>query len=187
MRRAPPILLAVVSVAAGAADLPKAVLVQLPSGYQVMVAQNGPDMEAGRKSYLAVLHRAGDSRDAPSPRPLVIFEQQADGRYRLSARNDDVVLRADEGGQCDPFDPDEAADSGLAVKGRYFTVQNAVACGRHWRDDVTFRRDPHTHRWVFANEIATESFPLEGKPDSVRVIRADVHRPVAFDAWRRKD
>ncbi|CAG9202720.1 hypothetical protein BVI434_180056 [Burkholderia vietnamiensis] len=39
-----------------------------------------------------------------------------------------MVLRANDGGQCDPF---EDGYDGLAVKGRYFTVQNGVACGAH--------------------------------------------------------
>lgn len=189
MRRAPPIpiLLAVACVAARAAGLPTPVLSRLPPGYEVMAARQGPDVDAGRISYLIVLRRPADSASEPSPRPLVIVEQQADGTFRLAARNDEVVLRANEGGQCDPFDPQDADENGLAVKGRFFTVQNFVACGQHWSDYVTFRHDARTGRWLFANEIRTESFPLEGKPDRVRAIRADPRKPVALDAWRRGD
>ncbi|CAJ3287026.1 lipoprotein [Burkholderia pseudomallei] len=189
MRRAPPIpiLFAVACVAARAAGLPMPVLSRLPPGYEVMAARQGPDVDAGRISYLIVLHRPADSASEPSPRPLVIVEQQADGTFRLAARNDEVVLRANEGGQCDPFDPQDADENGLAVKGRFFTVQNFVACGQHWSDYVTFRHDARTGRWLFANEIRTESFPLEGKPDRVRAIRADPRKPVALDAWRRGD
>lgn len=132
MRHVLPIFAAALSVAAHATDLPNAMLPQLPPGYQVMVARKGPDIDASRTSYLVVLHRSVDSMSDPSPRPLAIFEQQVDGSFRLAARNDEVVLRADEGGQCDPFDPDDASDSGLAGKGRFFTVQNFVACGQHW-------------------------------------------------------
>lgn len=52
---------------------------------------------------------------------------------------------------------------------------------------MTFRHDARTGRWLFANEIRTESFPLEDKPDRVRAIRADPRKPVALDAWRRGD
>ncbi|VBQ90146.1 lipoprotein [Burkholderia pseudomallei] len=156
MRRAPPIpiLFAVACVAARAAGLPTPVLSRLPPGYEVMAARQGPDVDAGRISYLIVLHRPADSASEPSPRPLVIVEQQADGTFRLAARNDEVVLRANEGGQCDPFDPQDADENGLAVKGRFFTVQNFVACGQHWSDYVTFRHDARTGRWLFANESA---------------------------------
>ena len=47
---------------------------------------------------LVVAHKRGDSAANPSPRPLLIFEEQANGGYRLSARNDTVVLRANDGG-----------------------------------------------------------------------------------------
>ncbi|EMD9438213.1 hypothetical protein DF046_21250 [Burkholderia cepacia] len=180
-------LLAALSPGARAGDLPKSIAAQLPAGYQPLLAQAGPDLDNGRHSFLVVVHRAVDTREQPSPRPLLIFEEQADHAFRLAARNDQVVLRANEGGQCDPFDPDDAADNGFAVKGRYFTVQNFVACGQHWTDYVTFRYDPHTHGWVFSNRIVTESFPLDDQPDHVTVTRADAHRPVSFGQWQRKD
>ena len=180
-------LLAALSSGARAGDLPPSVATQLPSGYRPLVIQEGPDLGNGRRSLLVVVHREADTRAQPSPRPLLIFEEQPDRAYRLAARNDHVVLRANEGGQCDPFDPEDAADSGLAVKGRYFTVQNFVACGQHWSDFVTFRYDPRTRGWLFSSEIYTESFPLDEQPDQVTVTRADAHRPVSFGQWRRKD
>lgn len=177
-------LLAALSASARADDLPKSIAAQLPPGYQPMLAQPGPDLDNGRHSFLVVVHRDVDTRDHPSPRPLLIYEEQADHAYRLAARNDSVVLRANDAMQCDPF---EFTDDGLAVKGRYFTVQNAVACGQHWSDYVTFRYDPRTRGWVFSSQIDTESFPLDDKPDSVTVSRADPHRPVPFSQWRRKE
>ncbi|KAG8155115.1 hypothetical protein [Burkholderia catarinensis] len=180
-------LLAALSFNARADRLPKSIAAQLPAGYQPFVAQEGPDLGNGRHSFLVVVHREADTREQPSPRPLLIYEEQPDHTFRLAARNDQVVLRANEGGQCDPFDPEDAADSGLSVKGRYFTVQNFVACGQHWSDYVTFRYDPRAHGWVFSNRIVTESFPLDDQPDHVTVTRADAHRPVSFDQWKRKD
>ncbi|QTO22062.1 hypothetical protein [Burkholderia seminalis] len=180
-------LLAGLPAAARAADLPKSIAAQLPPGYEPLLAQAGPDLDHGRHSVLVVVHRAVDTREQPSPRPLLIYEEQADHTYRLAARNDVVVLRANEGGQCDPFDPEDAADNGLSVKGRYFTVQNFVACGQHWTDYITFRYDPRTRGWLFSNQIVTESFPLDDQPDRVTVTRADTHLPVSFGQWKRKD
>ncbi|WP_176040385.1 hypothetical protein [Burkholderia stabilis] len=180
-------LLAAWPAGARADDLPKSIAAQLPAGYEPFIAKAGPDLDNGRHSFLVVVHRAADTREQPSPRPLLIYEEQADHAFRLAARNDQVVLRANEGGQCDPFDPEDAADNGLSVKGRYFTVQNFVACGQHWTDYVTFRYDPRTHGWVFSNRIVTESFPLDDKPDEVTVTRADAHRPVSFSQWKRKE
>ncbi|PXX38435.1 MULTISPECIES: hypothetical protein [Burkholderia] len=183
-RRALVPLLAALSFNAWAGDLPKSIATQLPPGYQPLLAQAGPDLGNGLHSFLVVVHRSTDTREQPSPRPLLIYEEQPDHTFRLATRNDQVVLRANEGGQCDPF---EFADDGLSVKGRYFTVQNVVACGQHWSDYVTFRYDPRTHGWVFSNQIVTESFPLDDKPDRVTVTRADSHRPITFGQWKRKD
>ncbi|UXU90237.1 hypothetical protein [Burkholderia sp. S-53] len=180
-------LLAALPAGARADALPKSIDTQLPPGYQPLLAQAGPDLGNGRHSFLVVVHRAVDTREQPSPRPLLIYEEQSDHAFRLAARNDQVVLRANEGGQCDPFDPEDAANNGLSVKGRYFTVQNFVACGQHWSDYVTFRYDPRTHGWVFSNQIVTVSFPLDDQPDRVTVTRADAHRPVTFGQWKRKD
>ncbi|WP_446900712.1 hypothetical protein [Burkholderia sp. YIM B11467] len=180
-------LLAALPAGARAAELPKSIAAQLPPDYQPLLAQAGPDLGNGRHSFLVVVHRAVDTREQPSPRPLLIFEEQPDHAFRLAARNDEVVLRANDGGQCDPFDPEYAADNGLSVKGRYFTVQNFVACGQHWTDYVTFRYDPRTHGWVFSNQIVTVSYPLDDKPDHVTVTRADTHQPVSFAQWKRKD
>lgn len=123
-----------------------------------------------------------------STRPLLIFTQNIDGTFRLAARNDTVVMQADEGGQCDPFTDSE--DSGLAIKDHYFTVQNSVACGDHWTDYITFHYDVKQHDWLFHNEIA-QSWHLN--PDSSgdamlanppHVTRADRKHPITFEAWR---
>jgi hypothetical protein len=164
-----------------AAGLPAGIAAQLPAGYEPMVFRAGPRIEGGRRSLLVVAHRRDDSANSPSPRPLLIFEEQTSSQYRLSARNDTVVLRANQGGQCDPF---EDGDDGLAVKDRYFTVQNSVACGAHWTDFITFRYDAKRRAWLFDSEILTSSDPLNGTPDKTDVTHANRTKPVAFEAWR---
>ncbi len=82
----------------------------------------------------------------------------------------------------------------IAVEGRYFTVENGVACGQHWTDYVTFRLDPAAGRFVFDNE-RTQSWSLntstapdaealvpDGAPAIWRGIRG---APIAFADWRR--
>lgn len=66
-------LLAAFSFNARAGDLPKSVAAQLPPGYQPLLAHAGPDLDNGRRSFLVVVHRAVDTREQPSPRPLLIF------------------------------------------------------------------------------------------------------------------
>ena len=145
---------------------------------------------------IVALARKGDdklrqrSQGAPA-RPLLIFEQR-DGRYALAGRNDDVVLKADEGGQCDPF---LDGDATIATKGQYFTVQNGVACGEHWTDYVTFRFDDRAGGFVFDNE-RLEAWELNPSNDPQaealvpaeppRLIRDKAGLTTPFAAWRPK-
>jgi hypothetical protein len=169
------------SIANAGIELPKSIQAQIPAGYEVMQSAAGPELGNKRTSFLVVVHHTVDTMQNASPRPLLIFESQDNGAFKLVARNDAVVLKADDGGQCDPFDED---DEGLAIKGAYFTVQNAVACGSHWSDFITFRYDARTGRWLFQSEIHTMSFPLEGTPDKTSVTRADKAKPVSFADWK---
>lgn len=174
------VAICVTSFTLHAAPLPVAIASLLPSGYEPMTFRAGPRIEGNRRSFLVVVHRSEDSEDHPSPRPLLIFEEQEGGAYRLAARNDMAVLRANEGGQCDPF---ENGYDGLAMKGHYFTVQNAVACGDHWTDFITFRYEASHREWLFVSEIFTSSDPLNGTPDKVDVKHAKGDKPIAFQDW----
>jgi hypothetical protein len=164
-----------------ATDLPASITAQLPADFEPMSAVAGPTVEAGRNTWLVVIHHHEDTMDNPSPRALLIFEQAADGSYKIAARNDNVVFPADGGGQCDPF---PATETGLAVKGSYFTVENGVSCGQHWTDYITFRYDTPRHEWLFSSEIYHWFEPLGPGPDSDKVTRADRAKPVTFANWR---
>ncbi|MBE1160351.1 hypothetical protein [Dyella acidiphila] len=184
------LLLALLSLPLHAAELPSAVASQLPQGYEVLSYAAGQLDDSGRTDYLVVIHRANDSSDTPSPRPLLIYTQNADRSFTLAARNDQVVMRADQGGQCDPF---EDGDNGLAIKNRYFTVQNGVACGQHWTDYITFHYDAQRHAWLFHKQIF-ESWEMNDdpngdalKPGTRKVTSADVAHPIRFEAWRPSD
>ena len=132
---------------------------------------------------------AGPRLGTAPARPLLIFEWRDKG-FVLVGRNDAVVLKADEGGQCDPF-----LDGGgtIAVKGRFFTVENGVACGQHWTDFVTFRLDDRVG-FVFDNE-RSESWSMNASndPDAEALVRdgpptvrrLTPGRLVPFAQWRR--
>ncbi|WP_186012488.1 hypothetical protein [Burkholderia gladioli] len=79
-------------------ELPAAVRKLVPAGYEALDHLAGSLTDAGRTDYLVVVHRIPDTEARPSARPLLLITQGADGRYTLAARNDFVVMRADQGG-----------------------------------------------------------------------------------------
>ena len=186
------VLLAIPSASAG---VPPGVTQQLPPGYDVLGSASMRVGVPARSVVIVALGRDGE-RDtqrgevrAPA-RPLLIFAQRPGGAFTRIGRNDAVVNRADEGGQCDPF-----LDGGgvIAARGLFFTVQNGVACGaQHWTDYVTFRFDGG-RGFVFDNERSgswksnpsrepdAEAMVRNGPP---RIRRGDAGHAVGFDAWR---
>ncbi len=189
-------LLAFVATAAHAAvpATPADIVRQVPAGYEVLTSVPLAG-KSGRHFQIVALGRADEdaqlkrSGQAPA-RPLLIFEAR-DGRFVPAGRNDHVVMRADEGGQCDPFLDDGGT---IAVKGAFFTVENGVACGQHWTDYITFRLDERSG-FVFDNE-RRESWSMNpsSAPDAdalVRdgpqhVIRDKPGQVTMFEAWRPK-
>jgi hypothetical protein len=188
-------LLLACSSTALAANLPADVMKQLPQGYGVLSSASSLISSTHRFYFVALaskkeVRHALSSTRAPA-RPLLIFERRASGRYALVARNDDVILRADDGGinGCDPFE-----ERSIAVKGVYFTVEQGVACGAHWTDYVTFRFDPQSAGYVLDNwRVQSWSLNPSNDPnaealvsDGQKVVRAK-GRAVPFAKWRRPD
>ena len=163
------LLLATGQTASANDELPPSIRHQLPPGYEILATARGPLDADALDDYLVALGRSGEEnaarngRDAPR-RPLLLFTQNRDGSFRLARRNDHVVMRADQGGQCDPFLDGEER---LVIRHRYFTVQNAVACGQHWFWYITFRHDAKQRDWYF-HKAVFESWVLNanGEPDT---------------------
>ncbi|WP_205926491.1 hypothetical protein [Rhizobium sp. P28RR-XV] len=153
---------------------------QLPAGYHAIANARLAAGKPLRSFEIIVLSRddedglASGSNGAPA-RPLIVFENR-DGQFVSAGRNDHVVMKADEGGQCDPF-----LDGGatIAVKGRYFTVENGVACGQHWTDYITFRLDDLSGGFVFDNE-RREAWELNpsNDPSAEVLVRAGPPRTI---------
>ncbi len=175
-----------------AAPIPADVARQVPPGYVVL--GSGAASFGGHAFAIVALGRRGEDQQrrpiqSAAARPLLLFERRPDGSFRPAGRNDHVVMRADEGGQCDPF-----LDGGgvIAAKGPRFTVQNGVACGQHWTNYVTFRFDGSKGRYVFDNE-RSESWSMNASQDPnaqamvqdgpTRVQRGPAN-PVPFARWR---
>lgn len=173
--------------------LPNAVKAKLPAGYIVRVASCSRTLDPPQPICIVVVARPDEGgqpgaavRKAPA-RPLLVYRLSG-GVAKLIDRNDRIVLRRDEGGQCDPVE-----DAGhIAIKGRYFTLESGVACGQHWTDFTTFRFDPALRSFVWQNRIF-ESLRLNSDAgpnaqalvsDGRKVTRADPRHPIRLEAYR---
>lgn len=180
---------------ASAEELPSSILEKIPDGYSVLRYESGELDDDRLADYLVVLHKpeeATPTEQRAPLRPLLLFTQRADGSYDLRKRNDHVVFRIDAGSQCDPFGDDARR---LAIKNRYFTIENGVACGQHWTDFITFRYDKAMQDWVFHKRIV-ENWKLNDSqdPEADALVR-DVHEvtsgkreaPIRFEDYRSQD
>lgn len=175
---------------------PAQMVAQLPPGYAVIASARVAAGKPIRNFEIVALARSGEDklsqgRQGAPTRPLLVFEQRGN-RFTLVGRNDHIVFKADEGGQCDPF---LDGDATIAAKGRYFTVENGVACGQHWTDFITFRLDDQAGGFVFDNE-RQEAWELNPSNDPQgealvraarpRLIRDQPGHATPFAAWRPK-
>ncbi|WP_426162833.1 hypothetical protein [Sandarakinorhabdus sp. DWP1-3-1] len=182
-----PVLAAPPAAAWEPVALPAAVRAALPLGHVARVVTCSRTLDPPRAICVVVAARLDEgnrnsTNEAPQ-RPLLVYRLNGI-TATLIARNDKVVLRRDEGGQCDPVE-----DAGaLTVKERFFTLEQGVACGQHWTDYTTFRFDPRTQSFVWQNRIY-ESWRMndDTRPDAEalvsdgrRVWRANLQRPVTL-------
>ena len=172
--------------------LPAAVRAKLPAGHVARVAACSRTLDPPQPICIVVVAQPEDGimDDSPSrpspPRPLLVY-RLAGTTATLIARNDQVMLHRDDGGQCDPVE-----DTGnIAVKGRFFTLEQGVACGQHWTDFTTFRFDPGARAFVWHNRIR-ESWRLNGdlRPNAQALVsngrsvtRADPRHRVTLAAY----
>jgi hypothetical protein len=178
-------------ISSASAPLPAAVARKLPQGYKVMAtAEARPDR--ANVFVMVVLaakteRRGWGKTDAP-PRPLLVFKLTRTG-YRQVVRNDAVVLRANEGGQCDPFENGE-----IAVTGLYVSIEHNVACGQHWTSIITFRFDPRVGGYVFDNvRYQSWKWNPDQRPDAEALVVDIDHverakgRVIPLSRWHRRD
>lgn len=190
------LLVASIQAIAAAGALPKSILAQLPPAYEILSSEKGRLDDDQLDDFLVVIHARNEAtyarKEQAPARPLLLFTGQPDGSYKLARRNDHVVMKINEGGQCDPF---EDGEDGLAIKDHYFTVQNGVACGQHWTWYITFKYAPKLRDWIFHKAIS-ETWVMNPSDDpnaDVLIpggvsVKSGKNRPaLLFEKYRNED
>lgn len=180
-------------LAAAEPDVPSVPAESLPDGFAAFRAASVETAAPARRFLIVAALREDDPLRSPGSkaapvRPLLIFEETSEGAFEPMGRNDFAVYRADEGGQCDPFE-----DGRITAEGAVFTVENAVACGEHWEIRIAFRFDPAENAFLFAGESYEEwYFNPDDSPDAQALISsgARVETPpegeiLRFSDWGR--
>lgn len=182
-------LLGVSGSALAAEVLPPALAGQIPAGLTPYLVQTADFDANGLTDYLLLTIRTDEEQQTPAPaRPVLVFLQRTANEFWLAGRNDQIAFRADQGGQCDPI----LDSGGLAAKGAYFTVENAVSCGQHWTDFISFKYHRPSQGFIFHRRVSeswqlTASNDPNAEPltlDHKRDIKAQANKPVSLVQYR---
>ncbi len=175
-------------------NLPWGLISEQPKDHEIIASANGLIGSEGRTFDIHVVGaKHPPSALSNSARPMLIVARGADGTARLMARNDQIVARANEGGQCDPFEDGTLTKDDNSAS---FTVTNSVACGvQHWEESITFRLDSVSGKFLFNSwKFESWDFNPDIRPDAEalilsnrRIVEADDQNPVAFEKWDRPE
>ena len=186
-------LLLLVSSHAFGKNLPESLLKQLPLKDKSIITSASSDFDDnGLIDYVIALRDKNESTlESHNPRTLLVFMQIKNGSYQLIAKNDEVVFAADDGGiGGDPFDYSDG--HGITAKGRYFTVENAVAGGIHWTDFITFKYNSSLKNFQFHLRVLEDS-QLNSSTDqnadalvvtSHKEIKGNANKPLLLSEYK---
>jgi hypothetical protein len=165
------------------ANLPDSLLKQLPLKDHSVITFSTSDFDKnGLTDYIIVLR---DNKEINSnihvPRTLYAFMQVKNDSYKLIGKNNSVVYAKDEGGiGGDPFD--YTGNEGITAKGRYFTVENAIAGGIHWTDFITFKYNPLINNFQFHLRVLEDSQLNSSNDPSADALVVTSHKEFKGDA-----
>ncbi|AHJ96582.1 hypothetical protein Hsw_0987 [Hymenobacter swuensis DY53] len=135
----------------------------VPAGYRILDTATGDLNRDAYPDKLLALDSVPTDPEAfgsEALRPLLVLLGNAQGDYRLAARNDHAVLCGGCGGVMgDPY-------QGLTIKNGYFSLEHYGGSGWRWTRIITFRHDPATRRW-WLHRVGGETFH-SASPDSAQ-------------------
>jgi hypothetical protein len=127
-------------------DLPLGFSQFIPQDYSMLDTASGDLNLDSYPDIILILKKNGEDTTSdviehPEKRPLLILTGQADGLYKLAARNDNAVYCVDCGGiMGDPY-------TGITIKKGYFSVEHEGGSSWRWTRIITFKYSPADHCW----------------------------------------
>lgn len=137
-------------------NLPTELKAFVPEGYEALNATSGDlNLDSFPDVVLIIRqpneHDTSDVVDHPTKRPLLILLGEGGNKYKLAARNDNVVLCVDCGGVFgDPFE-------GVSIKNGVFSVEHYGGSAWRWTKIITFKYSPKDKNWLLSR-VGSDSF-----------------------------
>jgi hypothetical protein len=143
----------------------------IPDSFSILDSLPGELNGDGYADMLLILKSPYEGVESNVPRPLLILFGTENNTYKLSARNDSVVLSADEGGIFgDPYQEMSTGD-------KTFSVIHMGGSAWRWVRQIAFSYSAEEDKWYLDGDGGS-SFHISN-PDSAEVF--DVHP----EDWKR--
>lgn len=147
------------------ANLPAELKSFIPEGYEALNATSGDLNQDSFADVVLVVKKpdekeTSDVVDHPTKRPLLVLIGEGKNKYKLAARNDEVVLCVDCGGVFgDPFE-------GISIKNGVFSVEHYGGSAWRWTKIITFKYSPKDKNWLLSR-VGSDSFHVSD-PNKVK-------------------
>jgi hypothetical protein len=148
-------------------NLPAEINALIPEGYVPLDVSSGDLNLDSFPDVVLIVKKPNESDtsdviDNPEKRPLLVILGDGNGKYKLAARNDNVVFCVNCGGVFgDPFE-------GVTIKRGYFSVEHYGGSNWRWTKIITFKYSKADNNWLLTR-IGRDSFhtsdPNKSKSD----------------------
>jgi len=158
------------------------ILTFVPKDYSILDTEIGnlnldeyPDM-------ILVLKKNGEEKtsdvvDHPEKRPLLILVGQADGTFKLVARNDNTVYCIDCGGMMgDPY-------QGISIKKGYFSVEHYGGSAWRWTRIITYKYSKAENYWFLHKDGSDNFNTFEPEKVESKILTTKNFGKVPFDKF----
>ncbi len=139
----------------------------IPDSFSILDSASGYLDADDHEDMLLILESPYEGIASDVPRPLLILLGNGNGQYHLAARNDSVVLNANQGGVFgDPYES-------ITIHDGNFSIFHYGGSAWRWSREITFSYSREKQKWFLANDGGS-SFHIAA-PDSAEVY--EINKP----------